>query len=92
MNIIEVVTKEILAENNEDIVREMVDEQMSEYVPEGWEEEYDSEYDAYCETCSDEAESDIINSFIRKKEKKYKKFHIDEFCAIYDNLKEKWEL
>ena len=87
--LIDKVTKELLDENQKDSIQEAVSEMIPEFLDDDWADDFDNEYDAYQELGRGEAEGQILNDLIRDKEKVYT-IPLDEFCEIYDNLKDEW--
>ena len=45
----------------EEAILEQIDEQMTNYVDDDYEDEFESVYECYRETCTDEAETDVLN-------------------------------
>ena len=83
------IIKKLLSENTEDSIRERVDNQLHEYVDDDWEDDYESEYDWYVDHCNGEAESDILREVINAG---FPNLSSDNYCIVFDALKETWTL
>ena len=77
----------IVDQNDEDVVREMIDEEMMEWVEEDEIEEHGSLYDAYSEVGRGEAENVVLSGLIKGCGIK---LNTDEYCEVMDTLCEIW--
>ena len=91
MNTVEVVIRDVLNKYSEDTIRRMVDELIPEYLSSDWEEDFNDEYDAYIETGNVEAEAAILTQVINENLRATStELSTDEWCVVYDELKEEW--
>lgn len=87
------ITAAISSKYPEDQIHSLVDELIPEYLDDNWKDEFDDIFEAYSETGRGEAESDILNSVIREHLAETNiELSTDDFCKLFDNLKELWEI
>jgi hypothetical protein len=85
------IAKDILKNNDEDSVLDAVSESIYDYIDSDWEDEYEDIHEAYGETGRGEAESQILHQIIEGWQKETDtNLSIDNFCEVFDILKEEW--
>ena len=84
------IIKLITDKYSSDDILESIDESMINYIEPNWQDDgYESEYDWYCDHCTDEAESEVLQSVIHEVTTD---LSMQDYSLIYDELKEVWDL
>lgn len=87
------ITAAISSKYPKDQIYSLIDELIPEYLDDNWKDEFNNIFEAYLETGRGEAESDILHSVIREHlAETNSELSTDDFCKLFDSLKELWQI